>query len=84
MESVSSDEEIEVEADAILESLSTDEELVKLMDQVSTNMDPLTAFRILEMVDCGGQPQFHEILAIFLRHLDFYVFVFRLCDELDS
>ena len=83
-ELVSSDEEIEAEADAILESICTDEELVKLMDQVSTNMDPLTAFRILEMVDCGGQPQFHEILPIFLRHLDFYVFVFRLCDELDS
>ena len=47
-ESVSSDEEIEAEADAILESISTDKELVKLMDQVSTNMDPLTAFRILE------------------------------------
>ena len=75
MESVSSDEEIETEANAILESISTDEELVKLMNQVSANMDPLTAFRILEMVDCGGQPQFHEILPIFLRHLDFYVCV---------
>ena len=82
--SIKSDEDIEAEADTILESISTDEELVKLMEQVSTNMDPLTAFRILEMVDCGGQPQFHEILPIFLRHLDFYVFVFRLCDELDS
>ena len=79
-----SGEDIEAEADAILESISTDEELVKLMDQLSTTIDPLTAFRILEMIDCGGQPQFHEILPVFLRHLDFYVFVFRLCDELDS
>ena len=80
----SSDEDIEVEADAILESISTDQELVKLMDQLSTSIDPLTAFRILELIDCGGQPQFHEILPVFLRRLDFYVFVFRLCDELDS
>ena len=80
----SSDEDIEAEADAILESISTDEELVKLMDQLSTSVDPLTALRILEMIDCGGQPQFHEILPIFLRHLNFYVFVFRLCDQLDS
>ena len=79
-----SDEDTEAEANAILESISTDEELVKLMDQLSTTIDPLTAFRILEMIDCGGQPQFHEILPVFLRHLDFYVFVFRLCDELDS
>ena len=84
LESDASDEDIEAEADAILESISTDEELVKLMDQLSTTIDPLTAFRILEMIDCGGQPQFHEILPVFLRHLDFYVFVFRLCDELDS
>ena len=80
----SSDEDIEGEVDAILESISTDEELVKLMDQLSTSVDPLIAFRILEMIDCGGQPQFHEILPVFLRHLDFYVFVFRLCDQLDS
>ena len=79
-----SDEDIEAKADAILESISTDEELVKLMDQLSTTVDPLTAVRILEMIDCGGQPQFHEILPVFLRHLDFYVFVFRLCDQLDS
>ena len=84
LEPDASDEGIEAEADAILESISTDEELVKLMDQLSTTIDPLTAFRILEMIDCGGQPQFHEILPVFLRHLDFYVFVFRLCDELDS
>ena len=80
----SSDEDTEAEANAILESISTDEELVKLMDQLSNSVDPLTAFRILEMIDCGGQPQFHEILPVFLRHLDFYVFVFRLCDQLDS
>ena len=80
----SSDEDIEAEADAILESISTDEEFVKLMDQLSTSVDPLTAFRILEMIDCGGLPQFHDILPVFLRHLDFYVFVFRLCDQLDS
>ena len=84
LESDASDEDIEAEADAILESISTDEELIKLMDQLSTTIDPLTAFQILEMIDCGGQPQFHEILPIFLRHLDFYIFVFRLCDELDS
>ena len=84
LEPDASDEDIEAEADAILESIFTDEELVKLMDQLSTTVDPLTAFRILEMIDCGGQPQIYEILPVFLRHLDFYVFVFRLFDELDS
>ncbi len=74
----------EDEAERILQSISTDEELVKLMDQLSTTVTPLTAFRIIQIIDSGGQPQFHEILPIFLRHLSYYLFVFRLCDNLDS
>ena len=77
--------DFEDEAEKILQSISTDEELVKLMDQLSTTVaPPLTAFRIIQIIDSGGQPQFHEILPIFLRRLSFYVFVFRLCDNLDS
>ena len=76
--------DFEDEAEKILRSISTDEELVKLMDQLSMTVAPLTAFRIIQIIDSGGQPQFHEILPIFLRRLSFYVFVFRLCDDLDS
>ncbi len=74
----------EDEAERILQSISTDEELVKLMDQLSTSVTPLTAFRIIQIIDSGGQPQFHEILPIFLRRLSYYLFVFRLCDNLGS
>ena len=77
-----SDEDIDSEVDDILESISTDRELVKLMDQFSTTVDPLAFFRLIQMIDAGGQPQFHEILPVFLRNLSFYVFVFRLCDDL--
>ena len=77
-----SDEDIDSEVDDILESISTDWELVKLMSQLSTTVDPLAFFRLLQMIDAGGQPQFHEILPVFLRNLSFYVFVFRLCDDL--
>ena len=76
------DEDIDSEIDDILESISTDRELVKLMSQISTTVDPLAFFRLLQMIDAGGQPQFHEILPVFLRNLSFYVFVFRLCDDL--
>ena len=77
-----SDEYIDSEVDDILESISTDRELVKLMGQLSTTVDPLAFFRLLQIIDAGGQPQFHEILPVFLRNLSFYVFVFRLCDDL--
>ena len=77
-----SDEDIDSEVDDILQSISTDRELVKLMGQLSTTVDPLACFRLIQMIDAGGQPQFHEILPVFLRNLSFYVFVFRLCDDL--
>ena len=84
LESVSSDEASETEVDNILQSIDTDEELVKLMGQISTTADPVAAFRMLQIIDSGGQPQFHEVLPIILRRLAFYIFVFRLCDELSS
>ena len=79
---VMSDEEIENKVDVILESISIDEELIKLMDHISTNVHPLVCLRLIQMIDCGGQSQFHEVLPIFLHKLSFYIFVFRLCDEL--
>ena len=86
LESLSSDEDSDIDSkvDSILQSISTDEELVKMMDELSRSVHPLAAFRILQIIDSGGQPQFHEILPIFLRRLYFYVFVFRLCDDLSS
>ena len=79
-----SDEDIDSEVDDILRSISTDRELVMLMGRISTTVDQPASFRLLEIVDAGGQPQFHEILPIFLRRLSFYVFVFRLIDDLST
>ena len=86
LESLSSGEasDIDSKVDSILQSISTDQELVTMMDELSRNVSPRAAFRILQIIDSGGQPQFHEILPIFLRRLYFYVFVFRLCDDLSS
>ena len=77
-------ESTESGVDDILESISTEEELVKLMDHLPTTAHarPLAFFKLLRMIDCGGQPPFHEMLPVFLRKLSFYLFVFRLCDEL--
>ena len=83
-EDVIADEAIETQVDDILESISTDEVLVKLMDHISTTVSPLTFFRLIQIVDCGGQSQFHEIIPIFLRNLSHYIFVCRLCDDLDK
>ena len=81
---VIADEAVESQVNDILESISTNEELVKLMDHISTTVSPLTFFRLIQIVDCGGQSQFHEIIPIFLRNLSHYIFVCRLCDDLDK
>ena len=83
-ESKFEDEVHDSEVDERLESIKTDKELVEIMGQMSKTTDPLGVVRILHIIDSGGQPQFHEVLPIFLRQLSFYVFVFRLCDALDS
>ena len=80
---VIADEAVESQVDDILASISTNEELVKLMDHISTTVSPLTFFRLIQIVDCGGQSQFHEIIPIFLKNLSHYIFVCRLCDDLD-
>lgn len=72
--------------DKLTFSTATDNRLIQAMDQLSSRVDkqPLASFRMLQIIDSGGQPQFHEILPIFLHQLSFYVFVFRLCDDLTS
>ena len=34
--------------------------------------------------DCGGQPQFHDILSLFVRHISIALVVLRLTDDLSS
>ena len=78
--SISSDESDE-EEDDLLQSITTDEELVALIDK-SSGSKPIAFYRILQIIDSGGQPQFYQILPIFLRQLSYFVFVFKLSEEL--
>ena len=68
---------------SMLESITTDEELVALIEQ-SSGSKAITSYRMFQITDSGGQPQFHEMLPIFLRGVSYYVFVFKLSDELGS
>ena len=68
---------------SMLESITTDEELVALIEQ-SVGSKPIASYDMFQITDSGGQPQFHEMLPIFLRGVSYYVFVFKLSDELGS
>ena len=77
-EASSSEQEI-----SMLESITTDKELVSLIEQ-SSSSKAIASYDMFQITDSGGQPQFHEMLPIFLRGVSYYVFVFKLSDELGS
>ena len=60
------------------------DEMFQLIDECPETEEPLNFIHKLLVSDCGGQPQFHEILPIFLRRMSLIVFVFKLSESLSS
>ena len=60
------------------------DKLFQLIDECPETEEPLRFLHKLRLVDCGGQPQFHEILPIFLRKISMIIFVIKLSEELSS
>jgi len=77
---VFSTEKTDVHSDVgvALESLSTTEDdFVALIDQ-SSGSEAIMQVELVQVTDSGGQPQFHEVLTVFLRRTSAYVFVLKL------
>ena len=62
---------------------TTDEKLLVLMDGCSSD-DPLDEINRVQITDSGGQPQFHEVLPIFVRGTSVYIFFQKLSEKLDA
>ena len=60
------------------------EEMFQFIDECPETEEPLSYIHKLLISDCGGQPQFHEVLPIFLRKMSMIVFVFKLSEDLSS
>ena len=67
---------------ALLRSISSCDGLVQLVEQCSRTGETINRYYKILFIDSGGQPQFHEMLPVFLRHMTLYVFVFKLSEEL--
>ena len=67
---------------ALLESVAACDGLVQLIEQCSRTGETITRYFKILFIDSGGQPQFHEMLPVFLRRMTLYVFVFKLSEEL--
>ena len=62
-----------------------EEEFVTLLDELpDTVAEPLTEVDVVYITDSGGQPQFHEVLPIFLGHASVCIFVTKLSECLDA
>ena len=71
------------EAAPAVPSLATCDDLMSHMEECSID-DAMTEIRRVQVSDCGGQPQYHEILPVFLRGTSLYLYVFKLNEELGA
>ena len=60
------------------------DEMFELIDQCPETEEPISYIHKLLVSDCRGQPQFHEVLPIFLRKMSMIVFVFKLSEDLSK
>ena len=60
------------------------DKMFELIDKCSESEDPISFLRKVLITDCGGQPQFQEILPIFLKKMSIIMFVIKLSEELSS
>ena len=60
------------------------DEMFQLIDECPETEEPLSYIHKLLVSDCGGQPQFHEVLPIFLRRMSLIMFVFKLSESLSN
>ena len=71
------------EVTPVLPSLETYNDLLSRMEDCLAKGGVVEIKRV-QVSDCGGQPQFLEILPVFLRGTSLYIFVFKLNEELGA
>ena len=71
------------ETDTAPEEDSIQKQIIEMMGKV-TGEDLVASYIALRFIDSGGQPQFQEVLPIFLSNLSFCFFVIKLSEKLDD
>ena len=60
------------------------DDFLKLVHSSSPSSEPILEQRWLYIIDSGGQPEFHNMLSVFLQNTTACIFVFRIHEELDD
>ena len=82
--SPSSQEASDSTFDCLLQTCSTDEEFVRLISESEATSEGVLEQNFVHFIDSGGQPQFLEVLPVFLKNTSVCIFVMRLCEALDQ
>ena len=70
--------------ECLLQSCSTDEEFVRLISECNATSEGVLEQNFVHFIDSGGQPQFFEVLPVFLKNTSVCIFVMRLCEALNQ
>ena len=76
--------EAEVSLDSLLQSSEVDEEFVSLINSAPPSSEPILRLIQTLVLDSGGQPQFHELMSVFLNGATEFVYVFKVNESLDK
>lgn len=69
--------------EALLETSTPEIEYGRLIE-LSPGIEALLELNMIRIMDSGGQPEFQEVLPVFLRSTSVIVFVIKLCESLDE
>ena len=72
------------EFDLALELVMKDDYFLSLVQHCNQPSKPIHEQSWLYLIDSGGQPEFHDMLSIFVQKATACIFVFRMHDELDD
>ena len=76
--------EAEGSLDSLLLSIDVEEEFVSLINSSPPSSVPIVRVRQILVLDSGGQPQFHEMMPVFVNGASKFVYVFKVHESLDK
>ena len=76
--------EAEGRLESLLQSSEVEEEFVSLINSSPPSSEPILHQKWTYVIDSGGQPQFHEVMPVFLNGASDFVFVFKVHESLDK
>ena len=70
--------------ESLLESAAKEDNFLSLVHNSSLPSKPILKQKWLYIIDSGGQPEFHNMLSVFLHKTTACIFVFRMHEGLDE